>query len=62
MNSNKTNRERKDGILDFVLFAIPLAGVLAILLSNDRSRTMKITALAATVVGLIAAMIYQGSF
>jgi len=41
---------------------MPLAGVLAILLSNDRSRTMKITALAATVVGLIATMIYQGSF
>jgi len=62
MDNNIKNRERKNGILDFVLFAMPLAGILAILLSNDRSRTTKFTALAAVVVGLIAAVIYQNSF
>lgn len=62
MDNNIKNRERKNGILDFVLFAMPLAGILAILLSNDRSRTIKFTTLAAAVVGLIAAVIYRSNF
>lgn len=62
MNSNKKNREREDGILDFVLFAVPLVGIFAILLSKDRSRAMQTTALIATIVGLIATVIYYNRY
>ncbi|GGH27482.1 hypothetical protein FAZ19_19025 [Sphingobacterium alkalisoli] len=57
MNSNKNNREREGGILDIAFLTAPLVGIFAILLSKDRSQAIKITALLATVVGLIAAVI-----
>lgn len=59
MDGNKKNRERKNGILDLVFFALPIVGVLVVLLSNDRPRAMKMTAIIGTAVGLIAAVIYN---
>jgi len=58
MKIDYENRERRNGILDFVLFAMPFIGILAILLSNDHPRTLKITALIATGIGLIGAVIF----
>lgn len=52
------NKERKDGILDFVLFAIPLVGILFILFSKKESKNIKIASLIGTVIGLIIALIY----
>lgn len=59
MKNNKINKERKAGILDFVLLANPLVGILAILFSNDEPRNMKIAAIIATFIGLVAAVIYN---
>ncbi len=62
MGSNTKNRERKDGILNFLLFAVPLVGILIILLSKDQHPTIKVITSIATLVGLIAGVIYFSNY
>ncbi|MFD2742280.1 MULTISPECIES: hypothetical protein [Sphingobacterium] len=51
------DRGQNRGFLDFVFAEAPLFGVLSILISDNQSKAKKITTIAATFVGLIAAAI-----
>ena len=59
MKTSIKDKKERLGYLDFIFAEVPILGVMSVLLSNDQSKSRKVTAILATLVGVISAVIYN---